>query len=105
MRTCLNTQEAETESGDLLEAYRDSIYPLRGRLGADLWYVRQVVGYVLRARGMKLRNWLLVGLALCVFTMTFTFLKYPALFDGLWVVRVAALLSFTATLPCAIHVL
>jgi hypothetical protein len=68
LRTCLSPEEAETESGDLLEAYRDSIYPTRGRWRADFWYVRQVAGYLLRARGMELRNWILAGLALSVFT-------------------------------------
>jgi hypothetical protein len=77
LRTCLSTREAETESGDLLEAYRDSIYPTRGRWRADIWYVRQVVGYVLRGRGMKLRNWLLAGLALCVLTIVVTVLMFP----------------------------
>jgi len=86
--TCLNAQEAETSSGDLLEAYRDSIYPLKGRWRADFWYVRQVVGYVLRAKGMGLRNWLLAGLALCVLTIAFSLFLYPALFDS-WVAFVA----------------
>src|SRR5262245_3891039 len=80
LRTCLSPQEAETASGDLLEAYRDSIYPARGRWRADVWYVRQVAGYVLRAKGMGLRNGLLAGLALCVLTIAFTLFKYPALF-------------------------
>jgi hypothetical protein len=39
----------QTESGDLLEAYRDSVYPARGRGRADLWFVRQVAGYVVRS--------------------------------------------------------
>src|SRR5262245_32322579 len=84
LRTCLSSQDAETESGDLLEAYRDSIYPARGCWRADFWYVRQVAGYVLRAKGMGLRNWLLAGLALCVFTIALTLFMYPALFvlDG-----------------------
>jgi len=49
LRIFLRADEAETESGDLLEAYRDSIYPARGRRRADLWFVRQVASYVLRA--------------------------------------------------------
>lgn len=82
LRTCLNTEEAETESGDLLEAYRDSICPARGRWRADFWYVRQVVGYVLRARGMVLRNWLLLGLTLCVLTIVVDVLLFPGLLPG-----------------------
>jgi hypothetical protein len=41
----LRPDVAETVSGDLLEAYRDSVYPLRGRLRADLWYAAQVIGF------------------------------------------------------------
>ena len=40
--TLLPVDRAESESGDLLEAYRDEQLPARGRLGADWWYVRQV---------------------------------------------------------------
>jgi hypothetical protein len=93
LRISLNPQEAETESGDLLEAYRDSIYPLRGRWRANLWYVRQILGYVLRARGMKLRNWLLVSLTFCVVTTTFTFLMYPAFLNEGTVSAVARLVA------------
>ena len=49
LRMFLREDEAETESGDLLEAYRDSIYPNRGRWRADLWFMRQVASYVFRA--------------------------------------------------------
>jgi hypothetical protein len=77
LRTCLNAEEAETESGDLLEAYRDSIYPERGRWQADLWHVRQVAGYLLRARGVERRNCILAGLVLCVLTIVITVLMYP----------------------------
>jgi len=38
----LPEDRAESESGDLLEAYRDEHLPARGRLGADWWYLRQV---------------------------------------------------------------
>lgn len=88
LRTLMNAQDAEIQSGDLLEAYRDSIYPARGRWQADWWYVRQVFGCVLRARGSKVRNWLLVGLALCVLTVALSLFMYPALFAG-WVPKVA----------------
>jgi hypothetical protein len=39
----LPIDRAETESGDLLEAYRDEQVPARGRAAADRWYVRQVI--------------------------------------------------------------
>ena len=40
--------DRETISGDLLEEYREAIVPTRGR-AADLWYMRQVAWYLLRA--------------------------------------------------------
>lgn len=40
--------DRETISGDLLEEYRAAIVPTRGR-AADLWYIRQVAWYLLRA--------------------------------------------------------
>jgi hypothetical protein len=39
-------------SGDLLEEYRDAIVPERGKRPADLWYVRQVAGFVWRSHWM-----------------------------------------------------
>jgi hypothetical protein len=39
----LPADRAETESGDLLEAYRDEQLPARGRVAADWWYIRQVI--------------------------------------------------------------
>ena len=54
MRAVLRPDDAEVECGDLLEAYRDSIYPNRGRRRANLWYVLQVAGYVARSHP---RNW------------------------------------------------
>jgi hypothetical protein len=38
----LPADRAESESGDLLEAYRDEQLPARGHVGADAWYLRQV---------------------------------------------------------------
>jgi hypothetical protein len=35
-------------SGDLLEQYRDSILPNGGPARADVWYLKQVLGFVLR---------------------------------------------------------
>lgn len=78
----LKPDEAETESGDLLEAYRDSIHPLRGRWRADLWFVRQVAGYILRTGAVNLRNGVLAGLTLCVLTTAFSVLRYPSLLAG-----------------------
>jgi hypothetical protein len=77
LRIVLTPDKAETESGDLLEAYRDSIRPLRGGWRANLWFVRQVAGYIVRASVMGLRNWILAGLTLCVVTIAFSALRYP----------------------------
>ena len=51
LRVLLNPHDRETVSGDLLEEYRDTIVPTRGR-AADLWYIRQVAWYLLRASWM-----------------------------------------------------
>jgi len=46
LRAFVKSADFETVSGDLLEAYRDSIYPTRGQRRADLWYVMQVLGFL-----------------------------------------------------------
>jgi len=46
LRTLLKPGDFESVSGDLLEQYRDSIYPARGRRRADWWYARQVFAFV-----------------------------------------------------------
>jgi hypothetical protein len=45
----LKQADRETVSGDLLEEYRDAIVPARGTSAADVWYVRQVTGFLVRA--------------------------------------------------------
>lgn len=52
LRMCLKTSDFDSVSGDLLEAYRDSIHPVRGQRGADSWYVTQVLGFVSRSAGV-----------------------------------------------------
>jgi hypothetical protein len=49
LRLALGPQDFETVSGDLLEEYRQSVYPSRGRRRADWWFVAQVGGFVWRA--------------------------------------------------------
>jgi hypothetical protein len=46
LRTLLKSGDFESVSGDLLEQYRDSIYPEYGRRRADLWYTSQVIAFV-----------------------------------------------------------
>jgi hypothetical protein len=49
LKLVLARKDRDSVSGDLLEAYRDSIVPARGQISADAWYVRQVAGFVWRA--------------------------------------------------------
>lgn len=49
LRLSLKSTDRENVSGDLLEEYRGSIVPSRGKAAADRWYVRQVTGFVWRA--------------------------------------------------------
>jgi hypothetical protein len=49
LRLVLKPADRESMSGDLLEEYRASILPARGRDAADLWYLGQVAGFLLRA--------------------------------------------------------
>ena len=49
LRALLPVADRESVSGDLLEEYRESIVPARGRAAADLWYLRQVAGFTWRA--------------------------------------------------------
>jgi hypothetical protein len=49
LRGLLPPDDAETISGDLLEEYRKTVYPLLGRRSADLWFLRQVGGFAWRA--------------------------------------------------------
>jgi hypothetical protein len=39
----------ESVSGDLLEQYRETVFPARGALGANVWYVRQAAGFLWRS--------------------------------------------------------
>jgi hypothetical protein len=48
LQMILRPDDRDSVSGDLLEEYRESIVPARGRK-AYRWYVRQVAWYVLRA--------------------------------------------------------
>jgi hypothetical protein len=51
LRLLLRPEDRESVSGDLLEEYRDTIVPARGRR-ADLWYVGQVAWFLWRASWM-----------------------------------------------------
>jgi hypothetical protein len=49
LRLVLNSRDQATVSGDLLEEFRESIEPTRGPSAAAGWYVRQVMGFVVRS--------------------------------------------------------
>ncbi len=49
LRLVLTSRDQATVSGDLLEEFRESIRPARGPSAADSWYVRQVMGFVVRS--------------------------------------------------------
>jgi hypothetical protein len=52
LRAFLPSRDFESVSGDLLEEYRETVFPDRGRHGADSWYMSQVMGYVWRSAGV-----------------------------------------------------
>ena len=52
LRALLAARDRDTVSGDLLEAYRDSIFPRRGRWRANAWYLRQVAGFAWRSNAL-----------------------------------------------------
>ena len=52
LQAFLRSRAFESVSGDLLEEYRDTIFPARGRHGADIWYVSQVLRYGWRTAGV-----------------------------------------------------
>jgi hypothetical protein len=52
LRAFLKPRDVDSVSGDLLEAYRDSIHPARGPFGANAWYVMQVLGFALPTAGV-----------------------------------------------------
>ena len=45
----LDSKDQATVSGDLLEEFRDSIRPRQGPSAANGWYIRQVIGFVVRS--------------------------------------------------------
>jgi hypothetical protein len=49
LRLLLAPASRESVSGDLLEEFRETIVPARGRAAADAWYVKQVAGFLWRA--------------------------------------------------------
>lgn len=52
LRAVVTRRSFDSVSGDLLEEYRDNVYPARGQQGADTWYVLQVFGFAIRSVGV-----------------------------------------------------
>jgi hypothetical protein len=49
LRLVLDSRDQATVSGDLLEEFRESIRPTRGPIAAGGWYLKQVMGFVVRS--------------------------------------------------------
>lgn len=88
----------ENVAGDLLEEYRETMVPARGRRRADLWYVKQVAGFLWRDS----RSWgILFGLSLTIRSLFDTFVPvtnyYPRSVVTTWLAASIYLLAgFTA---------
>jgi hypothetical protein len=52
LRAFLSERDYESVSGDLLEEYRENIYPTRGLGSANVWYLFQVFGFAWRRIGV-----------------------------------------------------
>ena len=72
LHVLLPPDEAETVSGDLIEEYRETVYPSRGRWRADVWFVRQVSGFAWRGN-------LIWGVLFAL-----AFLVSPTVMLGIW---------------------
>ena len=46
LRSLLRDRDRDTVTGDLLEEYQQVVLPARGRLRADIWYLRQTLSFV-----------------------------------------------------------
>jgi hypothetical protein len=78
LRACLKRADVETVSGDLLEEYRDAVYPAHGQSTADTWYVMQVLGFLVRRTWL----WALLFAAAYVTRTALDWLAPPASFQS-----------------------
>jgi hypothetical protein len=100
LRLLLRRDVAETVSGDLLEEYREVVQPLRGTWRADVWFVRQVGGFVWQATWLPVTIGLLLGAGLGVLNL-FETARHPLEEDDagallLWVIAVSGVWSAAA---------
>ena len=100
LRLLREPQHRESFSGDLLEEYRESIHPARGRRRAQRWYVRQVGALAWRQNrvwglllgasfvGRTAVDWLMPTTQFQVRSMVLTALSVAILLGaGFWAVR------------------
>ena len=78
LRACLTPRDSDSVSGDLLEQYRESVRPARGRRRADIWYVTQVLGFVWR----NARLWAALSAAAFIARTALDWLVPPADFHA-----------------------
>lgn len=55
LRGLLAPRDREAVAGDLLEEYREVVVPSRGRIGARLWYLHQVLSLL---TAVRIRQWI-----------------------------------------------
>ena len=65
VRLLLRQRDREAVTGDLLEEYRETIFPAQGRVRAGVWYLRQVLGLMTHWNVPLLRA---IGVAAAVVT-------------------------------------
>ncbi|HYL06235.1 MAG TPA: permease prefix domain 2-containing transporter [Thermoanaerobaculia bacterium] len=78
LRAFLAPGDSDSVSGDLLEQYRESVRPARGRRRADTWYVTQALGFVWRSA----RPWAAVFAAAFIARTALDWLVPPADFHS-----------------------
>ncbi len=66
MRAGLRRRDRDTISGDLLEEYREEVFPAKGRLAANFWYLHQALSLIDGAwfgvaLGLLLSGWMVIG--------------------------------------------
>jgi hypothetical protein len=66
LRIMLKQRDRDAISGDLLEEYREEVFPEKGKLGANLWYFRHVMSFLDGvsfgvALGLLLSAWMVMG--------------------------------------------
>ena len=100
MRVLLPSGDAETVSGDLLEEYRETVVPARGRRRADAWFLKQIAGFVWRATWLPLMLGLVLGSGLGILNLFETARRPLADDDGgamlLWALAVSGAWSVAA---------